>query len=193
MEGAADLQRQAAAGAFFLCQSRRGLHGGLLTAEDQLAGAVVVGDDHAAVGGGLVTGLLQGRPVQPQHRYHGRGPSGCGFLHGFAAEGHQLHGGVGVKDPGGMEGGILTQRQSGGSGGDDAPLRQQRGHACGEGHHAGLGVASLIQNALRVGEGDLLQIEIHLLRGAVQYGAEGGEALIQVSAHAGVLAALSRV
>ena len=104
VEGAADLQGQAAAGAFFLCQSRRGLHGGLLAAEDQLAGAVVVGDDHAAVGGSLVTGLLQGRPVQPQHRYHSRGPSGCGFLHGLAPEGHQFHGGVGVKDPGGVEG-----------------------------------------------------------------------------------------
>ena len=193
MEGAADLQRQAAAGAPLLRQGCRRFHGGLLAAEDQLAGAVVVGDDHAAVGGSLVTGLLQGRPVQPQHRYHGRGPSGCGFLHGFATEGHQLHGGVGVKDPGGVEGGILAQRQSGGSGGDDAPFRQQGRHACGEGHHAGLGVPGLIQNAVCVGEGDLLQIEIHLLRGAVQNGAEGGEALIQVSAHAGVLAALSRV
>ena len=145
------------------------------------------------MGGSLVTGLLQGRPVQPQHRYHGRGPSGCGFLHGFATEGHQLHGSVGVKDPGGVEGGILAQRQPGGSGGDDAPLRQQGGHARGEGHHTGLGVSGLIQNALRVGEGDLLQIEIHLRGGAVQHGAEGGEALIQVSAHAGVLAALSRI
>ena len=89
--------------------------------------------------------------------------------------------------------GYILNVMSGGSGGDDAPLRQQRGHDCGEGHHAGLGVAGLIQNALRVREGDLLQIEIHLLRGAVQHGAEGGEALIQVSAHAGVLAALSRV
>ena len=193
MEGSADLQRQTAPCSLFLCQSRCGLHGGLLAAENQLAGAVVVGNDHAAVGGGLITGLLQSRSVQPQHRYHGRGPSGCGFLHGLAPEGHQLHGGVGVKDPGGVEGGILAQRQPGGSGGDDAPLRQQRGHARGEGHHAGLGVAGLVQNALRVGEGDLLQIEIHLLRSAVQHGAEGREALIQVSAHAGVLAALSRV
>ena len=130
------------------------------------------------MGGGLVTGLLQGRPVQPQHRYHGRGPSGCDFLHGFAAEGHQLHGGVGVKDPGGVEGGILAQREPGGSGGDDAPLRQQRGHACGEGHHAGLGIAGLIQNALRIGEGDLLQIEIHLLCRPVQYASERRTGLI---------------
>ena len=92
-----------------------------------------------------------------------------------------------------MEGGILAQRQSGGSGGDDAPLRQQRGHARGKGHHAGLGIAGLVQNAFRVGEGDFLQVKIHLLGGAVQHLSEGGEALIQVSAHAGVLAALSRV
>ena len=145
------------------------------------------------MGGSLVTGLLQGRPVQPQHRYHGRGPSGCGFLHGFATEGHQLHGGVGVKDPGGVEGRILAQRQSGGSGGDDAPFCQQGCHSGGKGHHAGLGEPGLVQNARPVGEGDFLQVKIHLLRSAVQHGAEGGEALIQVSAHAGVLAALSRV
>ena len=145
------------------------------------------------MGGSLVTGLLQGRPVQPQHRYHGRGPSGCGFLHGFATEGHQLHGGVGVKDSGGVEGGVLAQGKSGGGRGDDAPLRQQGRHSGGKGHHAGLGVAGLIQNAVCVGEGDLLQVEIHLLRGAVQHLSEGGERLVQVGPHAGVLAALSGV
>ena len=108
------------------------------------------------MGGGLVTGLLQGRPVQPQHRYHGRGPSGCGFLHGFATEGHQLHGGVGVKDPGGVEGGILAQRQPGGSGGNDAPLRQRRCHTGGKGHHARLSIPGSVQNAVFICKGNFL-------------------------------------
>ena len=77
--------------------------------------------------------------------------------------------------------------------GGSTPGGSSTGQTGSEGHHAGLGVAGLIQNTLRIDEGDLLQIEIHLRGGAVQHGAEGGEALIQVSAHAGVLAALSRV
>ncbi len=46
MEGPADLQGQAVLGAQLLGQCGGLVHGGLLAADDQLAGAVVVGDLH---------------------------------------------------------------------------------------------------------------------------------------------------
>ena len=107
VEGTADLQGQTAAGTLFLCQGRRRFHGGLVAAEDQLAGTVVVGNDHTALGGGLVTGFLQGRPVQSQHRHHGGGAASGSFFHSLTSESHQFHGGVGVKDAGGVEGGVF--------------------------------------------------------------------------------------
>ena len=49
------------------------------------------------------------------------------------------------------------------------------------------------QDALGVREGDLLQIKIHAVRRPVENRAEGGKRLVQVRAHARVLAALSGV
>ena len=126
MEGAADLQRHAAPGALFLGQGGGLLHGGLVAADDQLARAVVVGDDHAARVGGLLAGRLEGFPVQVQDRHHGALPAGSGRFHGLAPEGHQLNGGLGVKDAGGVEGGVLAQGKAGGHGGADALLRPAR-------------------------------------------------------------------
>ena len=191
VEGAADLQRKAPAGAFFLRQGGGLFHGGLLAAQDQLPGAVVVGNDHAAQGGSLIAGGLERDAVQAQHRHHGGfDATGCLF-HGAAPEGHQLYSGGGVEHPGGVQGGILAQGKTRGGRGDDALFPQHRRHAGGEGHHAGLRVAGLVQNAAGVLEGHFLQVEIHL--GTVDDGAEGGKGLIQVRTHARVLAALSGV
>ena len=83
--------------------------GGLLAADHQLAGTVVVGDPHAPQVRGRVAAFLEGRPVQIQHRHHGALPAGGGLFHGLSPEGHQLHSGGGVEHAGGVEGGILSQ------------------------------------------------------------------------------------
>ena len=67
VEGAADLQGQAPAGALLLGNGGGLLHSGLLTADAQLAGTVVVGAYHAPPVSGRVAGLLQGAAVQVQN------------------------------------------------------------------------------------------------------------------------------
>ena len=57
---------------------------------------------------------------------------------------------LGRKDTGGLQGGILTQREAGQIIRLDAVFLQNSSHAGRKGHHAGLGVLGLIQNAVRV-------------------------------------------
>ena len=75
------------------------LHGGGVAADDDLSGAVQVGDlRHAQVGGG-VAALLELLPAQHQHGGHGAGAVLDGLGHGLPPEGHQLDGGPGSKTP----------------------------------------------------------------------------------------------
>ena len=90
-----------------------------------------------------------------------------------------------------MEGGILAQGKACGGRGDNALFPQHRRQTGGKGHHAGLGVAGLIQDTGGVLEGNFLQVKVHL--GTVDDGAKGGKGLVQVRTHARVLAALSGV
>ena len=90
-----------------------------------------------------------------------------------------------------MESGVLAQGQSRRYGGDDALLAQYGGESGGKGHHAGLGVAGLVDEPLGIGEADLLEVEVHLR--AVQYSAEGGVGVVQVRTHTRVLTALSGI
>src|SRR5699024_2524938 len=92
---------------------------------------------------------------------------------------------------GGAQGRILAQAQPGGVIGADALVVQDGGHAGGKGHHAGLGVLGLVQHAVGIGKGNRLEVKAGL--GAVQHGPELGVCLVQVGAHAGVLAALTRI
>ena len=156
-----------------------------------MPGAVEVGALHHPQAGGLLTGLLQGVPVQVQHRGHAAGAAHHGLGHGLPPEGHQGDGGPGVQHPGAVEGGVLAQAQAGGVGGGDPLLLEHRGDAGGEGHHAGLGVPGVVQLLLRPLEAQLLQVEVH--RGGVQHRPEGGVILIQVPAHAHVLGALAGI
>ena len=122
VEGPADLQGQAALGAQLLGQCGGLVHGGLLAADDQLAGAVVVGDLHHARAGGL-TGMPPGsfsrsRPstaVMPQ----GRPGRGCG--HGLAPEGGQGDSLGSGEHPGALEGGVLAQGEARGVVRDECP------------------------------------------------------------------------
>ncbi len=184
---------QAAAGAALPGQGGGFFHGGFVAADDQLSRAVVVGDHHAAQVRGLLAGRAQGVAVQIQNSHHGAVPSGGSFLHGPAPEGHQLHGGRGVQSAGGVKGGVFAQGQARGGCGDNAPFRQHGGHAGGKGHHAGLGIAGLVQDPVRVLKADLLQIKVHLSGCLVKDGAKGGKGFVQVRTHAWVLAALAGI
>ncbi|CAN3986537.1 putative conserved protein, partial [Dysosmobacter welbionis] len=146
VEGAADLQGQAPAGALLLGNGGGLLHSGLLTADDQLAGTVVVGDYHAPQVRGRVAGILQGAAVQIQDGHHGALPAGSRLLHGLAPESHQTDSCGGVEHTGGVKGGVLTQGEARRHSGGDALLPQHRRHTGGKGHHAGLGVAGLVDD-----------------------------------------------
>ena len=176
MEGAADLEGQHPLGSRGFGQLPGPVHRGGVAGDDDLTGAVEVGALHHAGVGGLLTDLLQGIPVQVQHRRHAAGAVLHRVGHGLAPEGHQGDGGGGVQHPGAVQGGVLPQAEAGGIVGDDARLLQQGGDPGGEGHHAGLGVPGVIQAVLRSVKARLLQVEVH--RRAVQHRTEGGVGLI---------------
>ncbi len=93
--------------------------------------------------------------------------------HGFAAVGGQLDGLLGREHTGGFQRGVFAERKPGGISGVDALFGQHGGDAAGKGHHAGLGVFGLVQNAVRVLKADAVQVKIQ--RRAVEGGPEGGE------------------
>ncbi len=70
-------------------------------------------------------------------------------------------------------------------------LGQHGSDAAGKGHHAGLGVFGLIQNAVRVLKADAVQVKIQ--RRAVEGRPEGGRAFVKFLAHAGVLRTLTGI
>ena len=70
-------------------------------------------------------------------------------------------------------------------------LGQHGGDAAGKGHHAGLGVFGLIQNAVRVLKADAVQVKIQ--HRTVEGGPEGGGAFVKFFAHAGVLGTLTGI
>ena len=109
MEGTAYLERHGPLGPQLLGNEGCLFHCGPVAADDHLAGTVVVGDDHRAQGGGPLAGILEGRAVQAQDRDHGALSTACRPLHGLAPEGHQPDGGSGIKDSGGVEGGVFSQ------------------------------------------------------------------------------------
>ena len=161
MEGPAYLQGDHPAGARLPGQLPGLLHRRGIPGDDQLSGAVVVGDlGHAQPGGG-VTGGLELFPLQMEHRGHAAGAPGNSLRHGLAPEGRQLDGGLGVEYAGGGERGILPQAQPGGHGGADARLIEQPRHTSGKGHHAGLGVAGIGEPLLRPLKAELFQVKVH--------------------------------
>ena len=191
VEGAADLQRDAAAGACGFCQLSSLFHGGFFAADDQLARAVVIADLDTAQSGRLFAALCQCVAVKVHHSGHAALDALGGVGHGFAAEGSQLHSLLGREDTGGFQRGVFTQRQTGQIVGLDAVFLQDSRDTGGEGHHAGLGVLSQIQNAFRVVEADALQIKVEVC--GVERLPERGVSLVKVFAHAGVLRALTGI
>ena len=123
--------------------------------------------------------------AQPSADAAGRGG------HGFAAVGCQLNGLLGGEYTGGFQRGIFAQRETGHISRLDPLLGQNGGYAAGKGHHAGLGVFGLIQNAVRVLKADAVQIKIQ--RCAVKGRPEGGRCFVKFLAHAGVLRTLTGV
>ena len=191
VEGPADLQGQAALGARLLGSGGSGIHSGLLAADDQLAGAVVVADLDHAQGGGLVAAGLEGLTIQGNNGGHPALDPLGGLGHGLAPEGGELNGGLGVQNTGGVQGRILAQGQARDIVGADALFFQHRSHAGGKSHHAGLGILGLVQNPVGVLKANLVQVKIQLPR--VKGGAESGVGLVEILTHAGVLAALASV
>ena len=193
MEGAAHLQGQAALGPGGLGQLCGPGHSGLVTADDQLAGAVVVADLGYAAGFGFGPGAAIGQrfPAQPKHGAHAAGAALHGLGHGLTTEGGQLHGLLRGEHPGGLQRTVLAQAQACGVSGGKARLAQQGGNAAGKGHQRGLGVLGLVQQALGVLKAEGFQIKIQL--GGIKGGPENRAGLVQVPAHAGALAALAGV
>ena len=109
----------------------------------------------------------------------------------IAAVGGQLDGLFRGEHPGCFQRGIFAEGKPGGVCGLYALFGQHCGHAAGKGHHAGLGVFGLIQNAVRVVEADAVQIKIQ--RCAVKGRPEGGRCFVKFLAHAGVLCTLTGV
>ena len=97
MEGPAHLQRQAALRTGLCSQCGGLVDSGLVAANDQLAGAVVVADLYNARIGSGIAAALQGIAVQAQHSGHAAAAPGCGCSHGFPAEGRQCNGSAGIK------------------------------------------------------------------------------------------------
>ena len=191
VEGAADLQRDAAAGTGFLCQRSGLLHSGFLTADDQLPRAVVVADLHTARLCSLFAAGRQFFSVQPQHGGHAAVKALCGLGHGLAPEGGQLDGLLCGEHPGCLQRGVFAQRKPRQIGGLYALFGQHGGHTAGKGHHAGLGVFGLVQNAVRIFKADAVQVKIQ--RCAVKGRPEGGRCFVKFLAHAGVLRTLTGV
>ena len=87
MERAADIQRQAAPCPGSKRQLGSFIDSGLVAANDQLAGAVVVADLHNAFVGGCIAACLQGGFVQPQNGCHPAGAPRRSRSHCLTAEG----------------------------------------------------------------------------------------------------------
>ena len=156
VEGPAHLQRQAA-----LCTGQRSQYGGLVnsglvTANDQLAGAVVVADLYNARIGSGVAAALQGIAVQSQHSGHAAVAPGSGCSHGFPAKGRQRNGGTGIKYACAGQRRVFAERKTGSVVGCDAGSAQHGGDAACKGGHAGLGVLGFVQHTRCIGKADLL-------------------------------------
>ena len=191
MERAAHLERDAPAGTGLLCKLCSLVHCGLFAANDQLARAIVVADLHTAQRGCLLTAFCKGDPVEVQHCGHAAVDAAGRVGHGFAAIGCQLNGLLGGEYTGGFQRGIFAQRETGHISGLDPLLGQNGGYAAGKGHHAGLGVFGLIQNAVRVVEADAVQIKRKVC--SVERGTESGRCFVKFFAHAGVLGTLAGI
>ena len=161
MEGAADLQWDHPPGAGLQSQCPCPLHSGGVSGDDQLAGTVVVGDLGQAQRGCGGAGGAEGFPVQMGHCGHAAGTAGDGLSHDPSPEGHQLDGGLGRKNTGGSQRGVLAQAQARRHGGTDPRLIEQGGHTGGEGHHAGLGVPGVGELLLRAVKAEFREIEVH--------------------------------
>ena len=141
--------------------------------------------------GSLFAAFCEGVPVQVHHSGHAAVDAFGGIGHRLAAVSRQFHRLLGRKDTGGLQSGILTQREAGQVIRLDAVFLQNSSHAGRKGHHAGLGVFGLIQNAVRVFKADAVQVKIQ--RGGIKSGPESGICFVKVFAHAGVLTALPGV
>ena len=193
MERPADLQRQAA-----LCAGGQGcgcgfVHRRLVTADDQLTGAVVVANlHHTRIGSGIAA-RLQRRCFQPQNGGHSAGAPRSGSRHRFTAKRRQADCRLHIEHPRARQRGVFPQGQPRRIVRHNARLPQHGGNPAGKRRHTGLGVLGFVQNACRIGEHNFLYIKIHRGSGLLQHSAEGGEVLIQIPAHTGVLAALPGV
>ena len=191
VEGAAHVERDAAAGTGGFRQRGSLLHRSLFAADDQLTRTVVVADLDTAQSRSLFAALRKSLAVQVQHGGHAAVDAAGGIGHGFAAVGGQLDGLFRGEHPGCFQRGIFAEGKPGGVCGLYALFCQHCGHAAGKGHHAGLGVLGLPQNAVRVLEADAVQVKIQ--HGAVECGPEGGRCFVKFFAHAGVLRTLAGI
>ena len=156
MEGPAHLQRQAALRTGLCGQCGGLVNSGLVTADDQLAGAVVVADLYNAGIGRGVAAALESIAVQPQHSGHAAAAPGSGCSHGLSAKGCQCNGGTGIKYARAGQRRVFAERKTGSVVGCDAGCAQYGGDAACKGGHAGLGVLGFVQHTRCIGKADLL-------------------------------------
>ena len=191
MERAADLEGDAAAGTGGLCQFSGFVHGRLLAADDELTRTVVVADLHTAQRRRLFAADGEGIPVKVQHGGHPAVDSLGRVGHGFATISGQLDGLFRGEHPCGFQRGVFAEREPGNIGGLYAFFGQHGADAARKGHHAGLGVFGLVQNAVRVLEADAVQIKRKVC--SVERGTESGRCFVKFFAHAGVLCPLTGI
>ena len=193
MERAAHLQRQAALCTGLQRQAPGLLHGVFLAADHDLPGAVQIADLRRAQSRCLFAALGQRLAPQPQNGDHGALHALGRLGHGLAAALGQQHRLRRVKHARRLQRRILSQRQSGQIIRPNARLLQNRRDTGGKGHHTGLGVLGLVQNAVGVLKAHLVQIKPQLLAGRIKGLAKCGKRFVYIAPHAGVLASLPGV
>ena len=191
MERAGYPQGNTTAGSFGLGQVRSFLHCLPVSAQNQLARTVVIGNYDGSQRLRLPAGLLQRLPVQAQNRNHRAVAAGGSFLHDPAPEGRQGNGLLIPENTGGGQSGVFPQGQSRRQIRRNSHLPQNRRQTGGKGHHARLGVPGLVQSFRRSLKAELLQVKVCLR--PVQNGSKSGVGVVQILPHARVLAALSGV
>ena len=141
----------------------------------------------------LLTAMLQSVTVQHHNGGHPAGKAFGGFCHCFATECGQFDRRFGIKHTGTFERRVFSKRKPGGVLRHNPRFAQNLRHAGRKGNHAGLRVLGLVDNTVRVLKAYRLQIKVKTLGNFIEYAAEGGELVIQIRAHPGVLTALTGI
>ena len=136
---------------------------------------------------------MQRRRFQPQNGGHSAGTPFRSSRHRLAAKRRQADRRLHIEHSRTRQRGVFPQGQPRRIVRHNARLPQHGGNTAGKRRHTGLGVLGFMQYARRIGEHNFLYVKIHRGSGLLQHSAKGGEILIQIPAHTGVLAALPGV